>query len=48
MKKDGTYGKEKYSKGELAQLARRKMLQKDHGDESKYTRKLKHKRDWDS
>jgi hypothetical protein len=47
MKKVGTYGKEKYSKGELAQLARRKMLQKDHGDNSKYTRKTKHKDNWD-
>ena len=35
--------KEKYTKGELAQLARRRMIQKDHGDRSKYTRKPKHK-----
>ena len=48
MKKVGTYGKEKYSKGELAQLARRKMIQKDHGDDSKYTRKSKHKKDLDN
>jgi len=47
MKKVGTYGKEKYTKGELAQLARRKMVQKDHGDKSRYTRKDKHKNDWD-
>ena len=47
MKKVGTYGKEKYSKGELSQLARRRMLQKDHGDDSKFTRKSKHKNDWD-
>lgn len=38
-----TYGKEKYSAGELAQLARRRMIQKDHGDKSKYNRKNKHK-----
>lgn len=36
-------GEEKYSIGELAQLARRRMIQKDHGDNSKYTRKVKHK-----
>jgi hypothetical protein len=29
--------------GELAQLARRRMVQKDHGDSSKYSRKDKHK-----
>jgi len=38
-----TIGPEKYSKGELAQLARRRMIQKDHGDKSRYTRKTKHK-----
>lgn len=43
MKTDGTIGPEKYSKGELSQLARRRMIQKDHGDKSKYSRKLKHK-----
>ena len=47
MKKVGTYGKEKYTKGELSQLARRRMIQKDHGDDSKYTRKSKHKNNWD-
>jgi len=36
-------GKEQYSMGELAQLARRRMIQKDHGDQNKYNRKLKHK-----
>ena len=36
-------GEEQYSKGELAQLARRRMIQKDHGDKSKYNRKQKHK-----
>ena len=44
MKKDGTYGKENYSKGELAQLARRRMIQKDHTDQTKYNRKAKHKK----
>ena len=29
--------------GHLAQLIRRKMMQKDHGDKSKYIRKDKHK-----
>lgn len=47
MKKDGTIGPEKYSKGELSQLARRRMIQKDHGDKSKYTRKLKHKKGYE-
>lgn len=37
--------KETYSKGELAQLARRRMIQKDHGDKTKYNRKQKHKGD---
>ena len=36
-------GPEKYSRGELAQLARRRMIQKDHGDKNRYTRKVKHK-----
>lgn len=38
-----TIGEEKYTRGELSQLARRRMIQKDHGDESKYSRKRKHK-----
>ena len=38
MKKVGTY-----SKGELEQLARRRMIQKDHGDDKKYSRKVKHR-----
>lgn len=40
-------GKEKYSMGELSQLARRRMIQKDHGDKSIYNRKLKHKKGYD-
>jgi len=32
-----------YSTGELSQLARRRMIQKDHGDKTKYDRKNK---DW--
>ena len=28
---------------EIAGLVRRRMIQKDHGDKSKYTRKSKHK-----
>lgn len=43
MKKVGTY-----TKGELAQLARRRMIQKDHGDDTKYSRKNKHKKSWTS
>jgi len=37
-------GEEKYSMGQLAQLARRRMVQKDHGDNTKYIRKEKHKK----
>ena len=33
-----------YTRGELAQLARRRMVQKDHGDQKKYTRRQKHKK----
>lgn len=33
----------KYSKGELAQLGRRNMLEKVHKDKKKYSRKKKHK-----
>lgn len=47
MKNRGTIGSEKYSKGELSQLARRRMIQKDHGDNSKYTRKTKHKKGYE-
>lgn len=43
MNQQKKIGQEKYSMGELAQLARRRMVQKDHGDDSKYTRKIKHK-----
>lgn len=43
-KKRGLIGDEKYSHGELAQLARRKMLQKKHEDSGAYSRKAKHKR----
>lgn len=38
-----TIGQEKYSPRELRQLIRRKMIQRDHGDDSKYSRKVKHK-----
>ena len=48
MKNRGTIGLEKYSRGELSQLARRRMIQKDHGDKSKYRRKVKHKRGYES
>jgi len=43
MKNQRQIGEEKYSMGEIAQLARRRMIQKDHGDKSKYSRKVKHK-----
>lgn len=42
-KKKPQIGTEKYSMGELSQLARRRMIQKDHGDKNKYNRKTKHK-----
>lgn len=29
--------------GHMANLIRRRMIQKDHGDMNKYTRKIKHK-----
>lgn len=32
-----------YNERHLAAMIRRKMIQKDHGDKSKYTRKKKHK-----
>lgn len=34
-----------YNARHLSQLIRRKMIQKDHGDNSNYTRKTKHKKD---
>lgn len=40
-------GTEKYTRGELSQLARRRMIQKDHGDASKYNRKQKYRDDFD-
>lgn len=42
-KKQKTYGEEKYTERELAQLSRRRMIQRDHGDKNKYSRKSKHK-----
>jgi|TARA_R110000868_G_scaffold158407_1_gene386518 hypothetical protein len=36
-----------YSVRHLAQLIRRNMIQKNHGDENKYTRKNKHKGDYE-
>lgn len=43
MKKDDKVNG--YNRRHLDQLIRRKMIQKDHGDENKYTRKTKHKKD---
>ena len=43
MKQEKKIGEEKYSMGELSQLARRRMIQKAHGPD-KYTRKEKHKK----
>lgn len=37
---------EKYTRGGLAQLARRRMTQKNHGDNKKYNRKNL-KNNWD-
>ena len=34
--------------GHMAALIRRKMIQRAHGDKSKYTRKEKHKKGWSS
>lgn len=36
-----------YNERHLDQLIRRRMIQKDHGDLSKFSRKQKHKRDYD-
>jgi hypothetical protein len=36
-----------YNERHLDQLIRRRMIQKDHGDDAKYTRKQKHKRDYE-
>jgi len=36
-----------YNERHLDQLIRRRMIQRDHGDESKYSRKQKHKIDYD-
>ena len=35
---------ESYNERELAQLTRRRMIQKHHGDNTKFNRKAKHKR----
>ena len=37
---------EGYNERHLDQLIRRRMIQKDHGDENIYTRKTKHKKDY--
>lgn len=42
--KKQTIGEEQYTRGELSQLARRRMIQKHHGDENVYKRKPKHKK----
>ena len=39
-------GDEKYTMGELSQLARRKMMQKNHGDANKYDRKQTKRNKW--
>ncbi len=43
MKKNNRNRRSKEA-GQLAQKIRRKMIQRDHGDEKMYTRKLKHKK----
>jgi len=35
-----------YNERHLDQLIRRRMIQKDHGDDNKYSRKTKHKKDY--
>ena len=47
MDKSDKIGPEKYTRGELSQLARRRMIQKDHGDKNKYNRKIKHKKSYE-
>lgn len=47
-KKNEKIGPEKYSRGELSQLARRRMIQKDHGDKSKFKRNQKHKKGYEN
>jgi len=47
MKKRQKIGPEKYSMGELSQLARRRMIQKSHEDKTKYKRKIKHKKGYE-
>ena len=42
-KKDKRPKVDGYSMGELSQLARRRMIQKDHGDKKKYKRNKKSK-----
>ena len=41
----GKTNRRDYTLGELRQLARRRMMQRDHGDKNLYTRKQKHKKD---
>jgi len=45
MKYSQHIGEEKYQLRELAQLVRRRMLQQNHKDKSKYSRKNKHSKD---
>ena len=47
MKNQKKIGEEKYSMGELAQLARRRMIQKEHEEKNKYNRKIKHKKSYE-
>lgn len=45
MKKKAHLDLEGLSLRHVAQIIRRKMIEKDHGDAKKYTRKQKHKKD---
>lgn len=46
MAKKNKTGIDGYNERHLDQLIRRRMIQKDHGDESKYSRKTKHRKDY--
>lgn len=46
MSKKKSNNVEGYNERHLDQLIRRRMIQKDHGDGNKYSRKDKHKNDY--
>jgi len=46
MKKNIPNKRRTSDEGHLSQLIRRKMIQKNHGDASKFNRNIKHKKDY--